>query len=144
MLELDASDFKAAAGHLGAALGARADACLRYALAQAQLRGGDKATAAATMQAMVLEQPANYEARMTLGRLLRDQLQYDPAAVQFSAATKLKPDALEAWNELLGMLLELKNYPAALQTLEKFAATGRRDGGVPLVPGDHAGRAATT
>jgi tetratricopeptide (TPR) repeat protein len=53
------------------------------------------------------------------GRLLRDQKNYDPAARQFLAAVKLKPDSGDAWNELTAMLLLLKHYEPALSALEK-------------------------
>ena len=61
---------------------------------------------------------------MFYGRLLRDQKKYAPASEQFLSATKLKPDSLEAWNELTSMLVLLKNYPAALETIEKSRQLG--------------------
>jgi len=72
----------------------------------------------------VAAEPANYSLRMMYGRGLRDNKQYEPAAQQFFAATKLKPDSREAWNELAAMLYMAEKYPESLAALDKAHALG--------------------
>jgi tetratricopeptide (TPR) repeat protein len=122
MLELSAGDPKAACTHLAAALALAPTPELRFTLATAYLRAGDAQKAYATGQEVIEHEPNNYDARMFLGRLLRDQHKSDGAITQFAAATRIKPASLEAWNELTGELMVVKNYPAALQTLERSHA----------------------
>jgi tetratricopeptide (TPR) repeat protein len=124
MLEMQAQEYKAAAGHFAAALALGPTPALRLALAQARMKAGDRLGAIEALQPLVEEQPKNFEARMFLGRLLRDERQYEAAGMQFGAVTKLKPESLEAWNELTGMLVLVKNYEAALQTIEKTRQLG--------------------
>jgi tetratricopeptide (TPR) repeat protein len=124
ILELDAGNAKQSVEELELAVQASPTPALRYALATALLRSGQIEKAAEVAAALVAQQPANYDTRLFYGRLLRDQKKYAPAADQFAAATKLKPDSLEAWNELTGMLVLLKNYPAALETIEKSKQLG--------------------
>jgi tetratricopeptide (TPR) repeat protein len=124
ILELDAGNAKQSVEELELAVQASPTPALRYALATALLRSGQIEKAAEAAAALVAQQPANYDTRLFYGRLLRDQKKYAPAADQFAAATKLKPDSLEAWNELTGMLVLLKNYPAALETIEKSKQLG--------------------
>lgn len=124
VLELDAGNAKQAVEQLQLAVKASPTPALRYALATALLRSGEIAKAAETASDLVAQQPGNLDMRMFYGRLLRDQKKYAPAAEQFAAATKLKPDSLEAWNELTSMLVLLKNYPAALETIEKSKQLG--------------------
>ncbi|HTQ56689.1 MAG TPA: tetratricopeptide repeat protein [Bryobacteraceae bacterium] len=72
----------------------------------------------------VAAEPNNYGLHMMYGRGLRDSKKYDPAAVQFFQATKLKPDSREAWNELSGMLYMLEKYPESLAALDKAHQLG--------------------
>lgn len=69
-------------------------------------------------------EPANYSLHMMYGRGLRDNKQYEPAAQQFFAATKLKPDSREAWNELAAMLYIAEKYPESLAALDKAHTLG--------------------
>ena len=92
----------------------------RYALAVARLRAGDRAAAKAQAEEILKSEPANFEPRMFLGRLLRDDRLFAPAAQQFIEAVKLKPESIEAWSELSGMLIMLKQYPQALASLDKL------------------------
>ena len=124
ILALDAGNAKQSVEELQLAVQASPTPELRYALATALLRSGQIEKAAEVAAALVSQQPANFDTRMFYGRLLRDQKKYAPAADQFLSATKLKPDSLEAWNELTGMLVLLKNYPAALETIEKSRQLG--------------------
>jgi tetratricopeptide (TPR) repeat protein len=59
---------------------------------------------------------------MLHGRIIRDQRKFPEAAEEFSRATKLKPDAPEAWSELSGALVMAENYPSALAALDRIAA----------------------
>jgi tetratricopeptide (TPR) repeat protein len=124
ILELDAGNAKQSAEELELAVQARPTPALRYALATALLRSGQIEKAAEVAAALVAQQPADFDTRMFYGRLLRDQKKYAPAFEQFAPATKLKPDSLEAWNEMTGMLVLLKRYPAALETLERCKQLG--------------------
>jgi len=124
ILELDAGNAKQSVEELELAVQASPTPALRYALATALLRSGQIEKAAEVAAALVAQQPANFDTRMFYGRLLRDQKKYAPAVEQFASATKLKPDSLEAWNELSAMLVLIKNYPAALETLEKSRQLG--------------------
>ncbi len=124
VLELDAGNAKQSVMELELAVQANPTPALRFALATALLRSGDVEKATEVAGALVAQQPGNLETRLFYGRLLRDQKKYAPAVEQFSAATKLKPDSLDAWNELTGMLVLLKNYPAALETIEKCKQLG--------------------
>jgi tetratricopeptide (TPR) repeat protein len=69
-------------------------------------------------------EPNNADARLFLGRLLRDERRFPEAAQQFYAATQLKPDSLEAWNEFAGMLMLVKNYEGAIKALDRSRALG--------------------
>jgi tetratricopeptide (TPR) repeat protein len=124
MLALDLGQTKQAIASLSSALELSPTPALRYALAHALNMDGQLQKASEVAAPLVQAEPANFDLRMFYGRLLRDQKNYPPAAEQFSAATKLKPDSLEAWNELTAMLVLLNNYPAALETLEKSRQLG--------------------
>jgi len=124
VLELEAGNAKQSVEELTLAVQKDPTPALRYALATALLRSGQIDKAAEVAAALVAQTPDHFDARMFYGRLLRDQKKYAPAAEQFSTATKLKPASLEAWNELTGMLVILKNYPAALETLDKSKQLG--------------------
>ncbi len=83
------------------------------------------------------ENARDYDVRMTLARALRDQRQFVPAANQFLAATKIKPDSAEAWNELAGVRLIHQDYEAGLAALDRVKALGAEK------PGDYFLRAIT-
>lgn len=95
-----------------------------FALSTIYLRAKQPAKALPLAAYIVEKEPANAEARLFLGRLLRDEKRYQEAAEQFFAATKHKPGSIEAWNELAGMLILLKNYGAAVAALDKSFALG--------------------
>jgi len=124
VLAIDLGDNKQAIADLSVAMTLSPTPAVRYALAHALQKDGQLAQAGETAAPLVQADPNNLELRMYYGRLLRDLRQYEPAAQQFFAATKLKPDSLEAWKELTSMLVLLKNYPAALETLEKTKQLG--------------------
>jgi tetratricopeptide (TPR) repeat protein len=96
----------------------------RLALATAYLFEKQFDKALPLFNESVAGEPGNYNLRMMYGRGLRDNKQYEPAAQQFLAATRLKPDSREAWNELAGMLYMAEKYPESLAALDKARALG--------------------
>jgi tetratricopeptide (TPR) repeat protein len=96
----------------------------RLALATAYLFEKQFDKALPLFNESVAGEPGNYNLRMMYGRGLRDNKQYEPAAQQFLAATRLKPDSREAWNELAGMLYMAEKYPESLAALDKTRALG--------------------
>ena len=61
---------------------------------------------------------------MFYARLLRDQRKFNDAADQFLAASKLKPDAVQPWNEIAGVMIAGEQYPQALIALDRVHALG--------------------
>ncbi len=96
----------------------------RLALASAYLFEKQPEKALPLLDQCVAADPANYDLHMMYGRGLRDSKKYDPAALQFFQATKLKPDSREAWNELAGMLYMLEKYPESLGALDRAHQLG--------------------
>ena len=127
MLALDLGDTKQAVASLSAALALSPTPALRYALAMALKFDGQPEQAIEIATPLVQAEPNNFDLRMFYGRLLRDQRQFVPAERQFSAATRLKPDSLEAWKELTGILHVQNNFTAALEALEKTRQLGGED-----------------
>ena len=108
-----------AAALLEQILAAAPTTAVRYALAVAYSRDHHPDKSIPLLEKALESEPRNFDIRMFYGRLLRDQLKYENAAPQFSEAVKLRPDSAEAWSEFTGMLILLKQYPQALQGLEK-------------------------
>ena len=71
----------------------------------------------------------NYGLRMAYGRALRDARRFADAAPQFFAATQIKADSKEAWNELAGALTLADEYPRALAALDRVRALGQETEG---------------
>jgi tetratricopeptide (TPR) repeat protein len=99
------------------------DAC-RIALAQAYVKNKQPEKAQAVLRPAVEAAPGDLELRLFYGRVLRDRRNFPEAAAQFSAATKIKPDSLEAWNELAGVLVIAEQYPQALGAYDHIRALG--------------------
>ena len=78
----------------------------------------------------VASEPANYDLRMIYGRQLRDERKLVPAANQFLAAAKVKPDSKECWDELANVLIVHGDVAQGLAALEKRRALGAE------IPGD--------
>jgi tetratricopeptide (TPR) repeat protein len=81
--------------------------------------------------------PQNFDLHMSYGRNLRDQRQFRAAAGEFQAAARLKPDSVEAFNELAGVLILAEEYDAGLAALDRVHALGKD------IPGDFYLRAIT-
>ena len=52
-----------------------------------------------------------------------------PASEQFLAAAQLKPDSVEAWNELASALINSENYLQGLAALDRVKALGKETPG---------------
>jgi tetratricopeptide (TPR) repeat protein len=94
----------------------------RAALAEAYLKNSEPGKAQPLVEQILATDPDNFEIRMLHGRLIRDQRKFPDAAAEFERATKLKPDAPQAWSELAGVLVMAENYPPALAALDRIAA----------------------
>ena len=94
----------------------------RAALAEAYLKNNEPGKAQPLVEQILATDPDNFEIRMLHGRLIRDQRKFPEAAAEFERATKLKPDAPQAWSELAGVLVMAENYPPALAALDRIAA----------------------
>jgi tetratricopeptide (TPR) repeat protein len=82
------------------------------------------------LQLVAVSDPADFDVRMYLGRELRDQRQFVPAAQHFAAAAKIRPDSVKAWNELAAVLVVNEDYAGGLAALDRVRALGKE------VPGD--------
>jgi tetratricopeptide (TPR) repeat protein len=92
----------------------------QLALATAYLRNNQPALAAPILESALSASPNDYDLRMAVGRIRRDQHEYPAAADQFLLATRLKPDSVEAWNETASVLVLGDRYPEALAALDKI------------------------
>ena len=66
----------------------------------------------------------------TLGANFAISAGLPPAAQQFAAAAKLRPDSVKAWNELAAVLVVNEDYAGGLAALDRVRALGKE------VPGD--------
>ncbi len=101
----------------------------RLALAQAYVKEKQPGKAEPLTAQAVAAEPQDFELRMFYGRILRDERKFPPAAEQFSAATKLKPDAPEAWTELSGVLVMAEQLADGLAALDRVRALGAETAG---------------
>jgi len=103
----------------------------RLALAAAYQLHQEPQKGLAQLAQAVAAEPASYDLHMRYGRELRDARQFLPAANQFGAAAKIRPDSKEAWNELAAMLNSAEQYPQALGALDRIHELGGE------IPGDY-------
>ena len=103
----------------------------RLALATAYQMSHDSEKGLAQLAQAVAAAPESFDLHMRYGRELRDTRQFIPAANQFAAAAKLKPNSREAWNEMAAMLNSAEQYPQALAALDHVRALGAE------LPGDY-------
>jgi len=129
-LQLDAGNFAGAIPGLEAAVRQAPSTANRLALADAYKldKQGDKVIE--QLQLASAAEPANYDIHMDLGRELRDQRKFVPAAQQFAAGARLRPNEVKAWNELAAVLVVSEDYPGGLAALDHVRALGKE------VPGD--------
>jgi tetratricopeptide (TPR) repeat protein len=101
----------------------------RLALADAYKMNKQMDKAVEQLQLAAASDPANYDVHMDLGRELRDQRKFVPAAEQFRAAAKIRPDSVKAWNELAAVLVVNEDYAGGLAALDRVRALGREVAG---------------
>ncbi len=123
-------NFAAAIPGLESAAKASPSLTNRLALADAYKMNKQIDKAIEQLQLAVVSDPANYDLRMDLGRELRDQRRFVPAAQQFAAAAKIRPDSVKAWNELAAVLVVNEDYAGGLAALDRVRALGKE------LPGD--------
>jgi Tfp pilus assembly protein PilF len=136
-LQVDEKDAAAAIPNLEDAVRKAPNTTNRLALADAYKLAGEKTKMLDQLQQAATGDPGNFEVRMAYGRSLRDERRLVPAAQQFLAASKVKPDAVEAWNELASALIISQNYAEGLAALDRIRVLGKE------IPGDYFLRAIT-
>ncbi|HZL56232.1 MAG TPA: hypothetical protein VFC21_04085, partial [Bryobacteraceae bacterium] len=136
-LQIDNHETSAAIPNLEDAVQKAPTTANRLALADAYRLDKQTAKMLEQLQLAAVSDPNNFELRMALGRALRDGHKLIPAAGQFYAAAKLKPDAVPAWNELASVLIVSEKYPEGLAALDRIRALGKE------IPGDYFLRAIT-
>lgn len=96
----------------------------RVALAQAYAKNKQLDKAGPLVAAALASEPNDYELRMFYARMLRDQRKFGEAGQQFLAASKLKPEAPQPWNELAGVLIVGEQYAQGIAALDRVRALG--------------------
>ena len=86
------------------------------------VKENDKALAVTSQ--LVEAEPQAYDVRMFAGKMLLNLYKLGPATAQFEAAVKIKPDSVEAWKELSGVLVVNKNYADGIVALDRLRALG--------------------
>jgi tetratricopeptide (TPR) repeat protein len=129
-LLIENGNFADAIADLESAVKASPTVANRLALADALKMNKQVDKAVEQLRLAVASDPANYDVRMYLGRELRDRRKFVPAAEQFAAAAKIRPDSVKAWNELANVLVVNEDYAGGLAALDRVRALGKE------VPGD--------
>ncbi len=96
----------------------------RRNLAVAYQRAGKLEKALAVLDAAVEAEPANPEAYIALGRVLRDARRFPLAAAQFRQALKLDAANLSAWNEFAAVAMLAGEYQACLDAIAAIENQG--------------------
>lgn len=107
-----------------AALAQAPDFAVATRLAGAYLETGQRDKAQALIRRALAARPDDFDLRLTLGRLLRDERKFADAAEEFARAAQLQPESAAAWSELAGMLISLNNDTQALAALDRVRALG--------------------
>ena len=123
-LQLSSGDAASAIPALEAAVAKSPTAGNRVALAQAYMKAKQDDKALAVASQLVAAEPQAYDVRMFAGRLLLNMKKTVPATAQFAAATKIKPDSVEAWKELSALLVINQNYVDGIAALDRLRALG--------------------
>jgi tetratricopeptide (TPR) repeat protein len=123
-LLLSSGDAADAVPALEAAAAKSPTAGNRVALAQAYLKTKQDDKAVAVTAQLVAAEPQAYDVRMFAGRLLLNVHRLVPAAAQFTVAARIKPDSIEAWRELSGVLVINQDYVGGLAALDRLRALG--------------------
>ncbi len=96
----------------------------RMALAQAYVDQKALPQAEAQLAQVVASEKQNFDIRMFYARVLRDDHKTQDAAREFREATRIRPDASDAWSELAGMLILNEQYPDAIVALDEVKELG--------------------
>jgi Tfp pilus assembly protein PilF len=96
----------------------------RLTLAAGYVFNKEPAKAIPLLDQAVRAAPDDFDIRNMYGRALRDNRNFAPAAQQFYAATKLKPDSRQAWNDLAAMLYLAGDYPQTVAALDRSLQLG--------------------
>ncbi len=123
-LLLESGEAERAIEQLETAVKESPTAANRYALAMAYVRHKELAKAEPLLQKAAEEDLTNLELRMAYARVLRDQRKFGPAAQQFAIVAKAKPDSVDAWSELAGMLYLLHRDADTLNALDRVKQLG--------------------
>lgn len=92
------------------------------ALGTAYYRNKDFDNASAWLHKALSNAGSEADARYYLGRILREQGQYDQAIDQLTQSDKLRPDQPEVLAELGQVYLQMRNYPEAEKALDRAIA----------------------
>jgi tetratricopeptide (TPR) repeat protein len=128
-LLLESKRFGDAIPRLEQAVSQAPSAANRLALATAYRMNKQPEKESEVLLKAVTAEPGDYDLRMVYGRVLRDQRKFQPAAQQFYAAAQKRPDSVEAWNEMAGVLIVGEDYPHGLAALDKVKALGKESPG---------------
>jgi tetratricopeptide (TPR) repeat protein len=123
-LLLESGDAASAIPHLESAVAASTTAANRYALATAYVTQKEYAKAEALFTEALKAEPEDIQLRMNYARVLREQKKYEPAAQEFYRVTRAKPEFVDAWSDLAGMLILMEQDQQALAALEKVRSLG--------------------
>ncbi len=96
----------------------------RLALATAYVDTKQAEKAAQLLTQALTADPRDFELRMVAGRLLRSRKQYAASIQQFLQAATVKPDSVEAWNDVASSAILAENYPQAMAALDKVKELG--------------------
>jgi tetratricopeptide (TPR) repeat protein len=128
-LQLDTGNYAAAIPGLEAAVSQTPSAANRLALADAYKLNKQVDKAIEQLQLASASEPANFDLHMDLGRELRDQRKFVPAAQQFAGAAKLRPNEVKTWNELAAVLVVSEDYAGGLAALDHVRTLGKEVAG---------------
>lgn len=92
----------------------------RMALAQAYVQNKQLEKAQALLQPAVQAAPNDFDLHLFYGRVLRDQRKFAEAAAEFSAAARIQPESVVAWNELATALVLAEEFPQALVAFDRI------------------------
>ncbi len=101
----------------------------RLGLAMAYLFNQQLDKALPLLEKAVADDGGNFDLRIMYAHALRDHKQYRPAADQFTAALKLKPEAAHTWDELGGVLYLAEDFGPALDAFERAHRLGENTAG---------------
>lgn len=124
LLLLDLQRYEEAAAALEGVVKTSPTAANQYALATVYLRSKQPAKARELLEKAASAAPADFDLRMALGRVLRDQRDFPAAAREFLQVAQARPESTEAWSELASLLIVTENYLQALAAFDRLESLG--------------------